>query len=402
MHNGWHRGEFRDCIAEITSGKSVNSVDEPATNGSCGVLKTSCVYNGHFDPRENKRVIEEEKELVKCPTRKGSIIVSRMNTASLVGASGLIDDDYPNLFLPDRLWLVTPNSRVDAKWFALVIGSPEIRRRLSDAASGTSASMKNISQEAFLGLPVAIPPLAEQRKIAMILQTWDDAIDRAEHSRERRERLYLGLRNKLIDWSSGGRAALSTFLKPVSRPIPKPSKQYRALSIRSHGKGTFPRVVEKPDDVDMDTLYVAKAGDIIVNITFAWEGAIALVAPEHDGGLVSHRFPTFVPIPDKANARYLRHALRMPRFTYFLGIVSPGGAGRNRVLNKGDFLDLEVPLPSLNEQARIAGILDDAERAIAAESKFKDALTRQKRGLMQKLLTGEWQVKVDSSKEAAA
>ena len=71
MHS-WHRGEFRECIAEITSGKSVNSIDEPATNGSCGVLKTSCVYNGHFDPRENKRVIEAEKHLVKCPTRKAA------------------------------------------------------------------------------------------------------------------------------------------------------------------------------------------------------------------------------------------------------------------------------------------------------------------------------------------
>jgi type I restriction enzyme S subunit len=93
--------------------------------------------------------------------------------------------------------------------------------------------------------------------------------------------------------------------------VAKPDTKYRALSIRSHGKGTFARVVENPASVDMETLYVAKVGDIIVNITFAWEGAIALVPPEHDGCLVSHRFPTFVPIHDKANARYLRHTLRM-------------------------------------------------------------------------------------------
>lgn len=402
MYNGWHPGEFRDCLAEITSGKSVNSIDEPATNGSCGVLKISCVYNGYFDPRENKRVIEAEKGLVKCSTRKGSIVVSRVNTASLVGASGLVEDDYPNLFLPDRLWLVTPNSKVDTRWFALVAGSPEIRRRLSDAASGTSASMKNISQETFLSMPVTIPPLPEQRKIAEVLRTWAIAIGTVGDLIERRERQYFGLRSELIDWSSSNQAALSTFLKPISRPVKKPIDPYRALSIRSHGKGTFDRVVEKPDDVDMDTLYVAKAGDIIVNITFAWEGAIALVPPEHDSGLVSHRFPTFIPIPARANQRYLCHALRMPQFTYLLGIVSPGGAGRNRVLNKGDFLDLEVPLPSVKDQARIAAILDDAENAIAAETKFKDSLTSQKRGLMQKLLTGEWRVKVESEKKSAA
>lgn len=393
MHKGWHRGEFRECIAEITSGKSVNSIDEPVTDGAEGILKTSCVYNGSFNPSENKRVIDAEKRLVKCPARKGSIVVSRMNTASLVGASGLIEDDYPNLFLPDRLWLVTPNSKVDARWFALVVGSPEIRRRLSDAASGTSASMKNISQDTFLNMPVVIPPMNEQRQIATILRTWTDAIDKLEELSHRRERLYLGLRERLIDWSHGNRAALNTFLKPVLRPVAKPSEPYRALSIRSHGKGTFSRMVERPDDVDMDTLYIARAGDIIVNITFAWEGAVALVPPEHDGGLVSHRFPTFVPDPDRANARYLRHVLRMQRFTYFLGIVSPGGAGRNRVLNKGDFLDLEVPLPDLDRQIRIAEILDEAERSVAVERALKDALMAQKRALTQKLLTGEWRVK---------
>ncbi len=144
----------------------------------------------------------------------------------------------------------------------------------------------------------------------------------------------------------------------------------------------------------MDTLYVVKAGDLIVNITFAWEGAVALVPRDHDGCLVSHRFPTFVPELERADARYLRHALRMARFTYLLGIVSPGGAGRNRVLSKSDFLDLLVPLPPLDQQRRIAAILDDAEESITVEKKYLAALKRQKRGLMQKLLTGEWRVKL--------
>ena len=163
MHSGWRRGEFRDCISEITSGRSVNSSDTQAETDEIGVLKTSCVYNGYFDPKENKRVLESEVQLVKCSAKKDNIIVSRMNTASLVGASGLIESDYPNLYLPDRLWLVAPKGQIDVRWFALVVGSPQVRRRLSDAASGTSASMKNISQDVFLNMPVSIPPLGSQR-----------------------------------------------------------------------------------------------------------------------------------------------------------------------------------------------------------------------------------------------
>jgi type I restriction enzyme S subunit len=85
----------------------------------------------------------------------------------------------------------------------------------------------------------------------------------------------------------------------------------------------------------------------------------------------------------------------MPRFTYLLGLVSPGGAGRNRVLNKGDFLNLEVPAPDLGKQEMIAACLGAAEDAIVNATEYREALTRQKRGLMQKLLTGEWRVKVE-------
>lgn len=83
----------------------------------------------------------------------------------------------------------------------------------------------------------------------------------------------------------------------------------------------------------------------------------------------------------------------MPRFNYLLGVVSPGGAGRNRVLNKSDFLELDIPTPSLKAQDRVAEILDEAEKAIETEQLSLNALLRQKRGLMQKLLTGEWRVK---------
>ena len=392
MIDGWRHADFRECVEEIRSGKSVNSIEEPANSDQIGVLKTSCVYNGRFEPRENKLVIPEEQSLVKCPVTAGTIIVSRMNTADLVGASGYVDRDYPNIFLPDRLWAVFPKQGIDPVWLYYVTSSPEIRARLSDNASGTSASMKNISQDVFLSMPARIPPLQEQCKIAEILRTWDEAIEKASELIELSRAQYSGLRERLIDWHAVPQKRLGSLVEPISRAVPRPNEPYRALSIRSHGKGTFIRMVADPASVDMDTLFVARDGDLIVNITFAWEGAVALVPQEHDGCLVSHRFPTFVPSSPRVDARYLRHALRMPRFTYLLGLVSPGGAGRNRVLNKGDFLNLEVPAPDLGKQEMIAACLDAAEDAIENATEYREALTRQKRGLMQKLLTGEWRV----------
>ncbi len=281
------------------------------------------------------------------------------------------------------------SSDIDPIFLSKLFRSSIFQRHLHWYGSGSS--INNLSQDALAHFKFKLPPLKEQQNIAAIVQTWDEAIENLLRLSELRKKQYLGLRDYLIDWSKHQRA-VKEFLKPVSRPVSKPTSGYRALSIRSHGKGTFDRYVENPESIEMDTLYVVKSGDIIVNITFAWEGAVALVPRDHDGGLVSHRFPTFIPKLERVDARYLRHALRMARFTYLLGIVSPGGAGRNRVLSKCDFLDLMVPLPPLDQQRRIAMILDDAEDAISAEEKYLSALKRQKRGLMQKLLTGEWRV----------
>ncbi|OHC69616.1 MAG: hypothetical protein A3H93_02845 [Rhodocyclales bacterium RIFCSPLOWO2_02_FULL_63_24] len=74
-------------------------------------------------------------------------------------------------------------------------------------------------------------------------------------------------------------------------------------------------------------------------------------------------------------------------------MISPGGAGRNRVLNKRDFLKLEVSLPSLTEQKRLAQILGGIDLLIEKEQSVLVAFKSQKRGLMQKLLTGQWRVK---------
>lgn len=398
----WREGTLGDVISSVRGGFSVKCEDRSALTSERGVLRTGAVLNGQFDPAQNKYVPPSEHAALRTPVSAGTIIFCRKNSDDTIGASAFVSRDFQNIFLSDLLWEIRTRQDVDVNWFTQCIKSERIRKLVRTQATGTQSTMKNISQDRLLSLPIAIPPLPEQRKIAEILRTWDEAIEALARIIRLREIQYIGLRDRLIDWTSDGHVPLRKFLKPVSRPVPKPNTPYRALSIRSHGKGSFERSVESPDSVDMETLYVTKAGDVIVNITFAWEGAIALVPPEHDGCLVSHRFPTFVPIPHKANARYLRHALRMPRFTYFLGIVSPGGAGRNRVLNKGDFLDLRAPLPNTNEQARIAAILDDAEQAIATEVEYRNALERQKRGLMQKLLTGEWRVKIDSKKEAAA
>lgn len=183
--------------------------------------------------------------------------------------------------------------------------------------------------------------------------------------------------------------SLGSFLTPINRSVSKPDKKFLGLGIRSHGKGTFLKPNSDPDKINMKTLYQVKENDLIVNITFAWEGAVAIVEPEDHGALVSHRFPTYKFETDLVIPEFFKYVIIQDRFKYLLRIISPGGAGRNRVLNKTDFLKLEVEIPPLPEQKKIARILGTWDRAIDLTERLIEAKERQKKGLMQQLLTGK-------------
>lgn len=165
----WEVAPMWTAIHKLESGVSVNAMDVPAENDQLGVLKTSAVYSGVFDPNENKTVYDEfEAERLSCPVRRGEIIISRMNTPDLVGASGLVVDDYPNLFLPDRLWQTKfgPTSKAIPTYIYLFLNSRLFRAIIASRATGTSGSMQNISQNDLLKIKVAIPPKDEQKTIA--------------------------------------------------------------------------------------------------------------------------------------------------------------------------------------------------------------------------------------------
>ena len=123
--------------------------------------------------------------------------------------------------------------------------------------------------------------------------------------------------------------------------IPKPDKTYLSIGLRSHCKGTFHKFIGEPEKIMMDTLCRVEPEDLILNITFAWEGAIAFATEDDSGGLVSHRFPIFRLKTKNADIEFVRNLILTQRFIWDLDLISPGGAGRNRVMNKKDFLKIK-------------------------------------------------------------
>ena len=193
---------------------------------------------------------------------------------------------------------------------------------------------------------------------------------------------YIGLAPK--SWKLG---KINDVVDNIRRPIPKPKTPYWRLGIKSWAKGTFHAYVDEPDKVNMDELYIVYNNDLIVNITFAWEHAIAIANKNDDGLLVSHRFPTYE-FKEFAVPNYYKYVVMQKHFKYMLEMISPGGAGRNRVLNKKDFLSLPIYIPSYKEQEKIAEILETQDRIIEIKEKILKSKEQQLKYFIQNLSLG--------------
>lgn len=198
------------------------------------------------------------------------------------------------------------------------------------------------------------------------------------------------------EWKS---TTLSEFLIPDFKETKKPQEKYLSIGVRSHCKGTFQKPNEDPSKNSMDKLYVVHEGDLILSITFAWEGAIAIAKSADHGGYVSHRFPTYKFKSEITSAQFFQYLFVQPKFRTTLELISPGGAGRNRVLSKNEFLKISCKLPAKNEQIKIANFLTAVDEKIIQLTQKCELLADYKKGIMQQIFSQELRFKDDEGQD---
>ncbi len=161
------------------------------------------------------------------------------------------------------------------------------------------------------------------------------------------------------------RVRIGEVLGHVPRPVRVDAAAvYREIGIRSHGLGIFHKEPVSGADLGSKKVFYIEPGDFVLNIVFAWEGAIALAGERERNMIASHRFPTFRPRDARLDLRFLLHYLRTSEGRRMLEGVSPGGAGRNRTLSKMTFLNEFMPLPPLDEQIRAVDVVAQTCRRV--------------------------------------
>lgn len=390
----WPLVRLGEILEGIEAGVSVRSDGVRTSNDEPGVLKTSALSGGVFDPSESKRIVDADLHRAAVKPRAGCILMSRMNTLALVGESAYVPRDEQLLFLPDRIWQLHPDrSRVVPHWLSLLLQSDDIRDALRAGASGTSGSMKNITQEQLRGLKLRLPSLDEQARIARagehyarLLHVLGSVIESKRAFKRALVRELLTGRRRFPEFANDpftvmSLGGLATAGAARNRGILDEARVMGVLKnagmvlMRDHVRaGDLTRYQIVPPDGFAYNPMRLNIGSIARNLT----GADCLVSPD------------YVVFTTNTSALLPAFLDQVRRSHFWSDFVRSVGAGSVRVrIYFRDLAELRLPVPSLAEQNRIAGTLEAADREIAILESMRDVYETQKRALMQILLSGE-------------
>lgn len=150
---------------------------------------------------------------------------------------------------------------------------------------------------------------------------------------------------------------------------------------------------------DVSHYKVVEPGNLVYDPMLLWDGSIGFV-PAPRVGVVSPAYATFSFREDRGDRTFISYALKSHRAQQLYRIISQGTNVRRRKAHPADFLRIKIPVPTeLEEQARIGSVIANIDRQIDLLQSLRNQIETQKRGLMQKLLTGELAVPVSSEPE---
>lgn len=156
---------------------------------------------------------------------------------------------------------------------------------------------------------------------------------------------------------------------PVERPeSPQLGISYRQIGVRLWGEGAYERESIDGADTQYKFLNRVETNDIIVNKIWARNGSVSVVNETLAGCYCSGEFPLFTPNPDRLNSKWFYWITKARWFWNSCDEKSRGTSGKNRI-KPHKFLEIGIPLPSLDEQRRIiakigalAARIDEARR----------------------------------------
>ena len=403
LPHGWVRKALENLASVqtgIAKGKSVNG-----TTVSVPYLRVANVQDGHVDLSVMKEITLKPSEVDRYSLQKGDVLFTEGGDFDKLGRGTVWNAEIEPCLHQNHVFAVRPESDRLLPEFLAYLAASQHGRCYFQLSSKQSTNLASINSTQLKQFPVLLPPLPEQRKIAAILRTWDEALEKLNALRALNIRRRVWLRTHLFT----GKAHLPGFTGewrkvPLSDVLhehgSKSTGAEEVYSVSVH-KGLVNQVEHLGRSfsaANTDQYNRVLPGDIVYTKSPTGDFLLGIIKQSKIDRevIVSPLYGVFTP-QSYALGVILDVLFESPLAAgnYLHPLVQKGAKNTIAVTNK-QFLEGKLHLPmDPEEQAAIADVVNASHAELACLDAEIDALTLQKRGLMQKLLTGEWRVTVD-------
>jgi type I restriction enzyme, S subunit len=347
------------------------------------------------------QISDEQKELYQV--KHGDVLFNR--TSETTDEIGLTAVYYGNDNVVFGGFVIRGrpiDSSIDDKFKRYCFRSKMVRDQI--IKSGQGAVRTNIGQGDLEKVEVALPKLPEQKAIAHILSLMDTAINKNNLLVAKKELEKKWLMQNLLtgkkrlkgfheDWKE---YSYEKLLKVVKRPFDwNENELYKLISVRRRSGGIFFRDALYGHQILVKNLRTSNEGDFLFSKMQILHGASALVTKEFAGAKISGSYIAVVANDKKQlNMEFFNWYSQMKYFYHQTYISSYGVHIEKMTFDFDIFLQLEMKLPSFEEQVAITKVLNAADKEIQLLKAKTEKLRLQKKGMMQVLLTGKKRVRI--------
>lgn len=289
-----------------------------------------------------------------------------------------------------------------AEWFYNYFRHRSLKPFLTRQGAGRYKLNKAALQE----ISIVLPPSWEQESIGSLLREWSTAIEKTTQLIAAKERRFTGLVYRLIIVRSRSQGWQQVSIREIADRLQRQGDgdDYPLLTISS--ASGFIRQDDRYSRYmageSAKTYTLLRAGEFSYNKgnSKRYEFGCVFQLLEYQAALVPSVYVSFR-LRESVCAAYMRHLFAADYLKPQLRALVKTGVRNNGLLNirPDEFMGTTVPLPPLEEQTQIASALDAASAELDLLRRQLVSLRDQKRGLMQKLLTGQWRVPIREKTE---
>ena len=169
----WDTYQLDECLERIDNGKSFVCSDKPREDNYPAVLKLSAATYGDYRPSENKALLDEKQFVESAEVHAGDLLFTRKNTPELVGMAAYVQETPSKLMMPDLIFRLVPNEKMNAVFLWQLINCKEFRPVIQAISGGSAKSMSNISKERLGKIKVICPPRELQDSLVPFIKQVD-------------------------------------------------------------------------------------------------------------------------------------------------------------------------------------------------------------------------------------